>query len=83
MSDAQILQNLVQQLASQVEQAKLQVNKDTPVFTIIQPVSIPFEKSGPSRSLIVLLFLIIGFTSSCLFFLFKGSVLDIINNLKS
>ena len=40
------LKNVTQQLAAQVEQAKLQVNKNTPVFTIINPVTIPYEKSN-------------------------------------
>jgi uncharacterized protein involved in exopolysaccharide biosynthesis len=42
-----IASSVVEQLASQVEQAKLQVNKDTPVFTIIEPVTVPFERSAP------------------------------------
>ena len=50
-SEVNISESIVQQLASQVEQAKLQVNKDTPVFTTIQPVTIPFERSAPKRSL--------------------------------
>ena len=53
-SEVNISESIVQQLASQVEQAKLQVNKDTPVFTTIKPVTIPFERSAPKRSLIVI-----------------------------
>ena len=49
-SEVNISESIVQQLASQVEQAKLQVNKDTPVFTTIKPVTIPFERSAPKRS---------------------------------
>ena len=55
-SELSIAQSVVQQLATQVEQAKLKVNKDTPVFTTIKPVSIPYERSAPSRSLIVMVF---------------------------
>ena len=55
-SEVNISESIVQQLASQVEQAKLQVNKDTPVFTTIKPVTIPFERSAPKRSLIVIIF---------------------------
>jgi len=36
-----IASSVAEQLASQVEQAKLQVNKDTPVFTVIEPVTVP------------------------------------------
>jgi hypothetical protein len=47
------------ELAKQLEQAKIQVQKDTPVFTIVEPVTIPTEKSGPSglKTLVVWLFL--------------------------
>ena len=55
-SEVNISESIVQQLASQVEQAKLQVNEDTPVFTTIKPVTIPFERSAPKRSLIVIVF---------------------------
>lgn len=48
------------ELAKQLEQAKLQVSKDTPIFSIIEPVTVPYEKSGPKRPLILAIFLIVG-----------------------
>ncbi|QDH81251.1 exopolysaccharide biosynthesis protein [Echinicola soli] len=48
------------ELAKQLEQAKLQVSKDTPVFSVIQPVTVPAEKSAPNRSLILVMFTILG-----------------------
>jgi uncharacterized protein involved in exopolysaccharide biosynthesis len=47
-------------LAKQLEQAKIQVKKDTPIFTVIEPVTIPLEKSKPNRPLIVVMGLILG-----------------------
>ena len=35
-----VTSSVFQELAGQVEQAKIQVNKDTPIFTIIEPVSV-------------------------------------------
>lgn len=52
------------ELAKQLEQAKLQVAKDTPVFSIIQPVTIPVQKSSPNRPLILVIFLVIGIVLS-------------------
>lgn len=52
--------NIYTELAKQLEQAKLQVSKDTPIFSIIQPVTIPIEKSAPKRPLIVIVFLFLG-----------------------
>lgn len=48
------------ELAKQLEQAKLQVAKDTPIFSVIQPATIPSEKSAPNRPLIVVIFTILG-----------------------
>jgi uncharacterized protein involved in exopolysaccharide biosynthesis len=52
--------NIYTELAKQLEQAKLQVAKDTPIFTIIQPVTVPTEKSAPKRPLIIIIFIILG-----------------------
>ena len=82
-SEVNISESIVQQLASQVEQAKLQVNKDTPVFTTIKPVTIPFEKSAPKRSLIVITFLFLGFVLSCGYVLVKEPASDILKSIKS
>ena len=82
-SEVNILESIVQQLASQVEQAKLQVNKDTPVFTTIQPVTIPFQKSGPKRSLIVIVFAFLGLVLSSGFVLVKEPVKEILKSIRS
>jgi uncharacterized protein involved in exopolysaccharide biosynthesis len=82
-SEVNISETIVQQLASQVEQAKLQVNKDTPVFTTIKPVTIPFERSAPKRSLIVIIFLFLGFVLSCGYVLIKEPASAILKSIKS
>ena len=50
-----------EELAKQVEQARIQVSKDTPIFTIIDPVVIPNQRTSPKRTLIVLGFTFLGF----------------------
>ncbi len=82
-SDVNILESIVQQLASQVEQAKLQVNKDTPVFTTIQPVTIPYEKSAPKRSQIVIVFAFLGLILSSGFVLVKEPAKEILKSIRS
>ena len=82
-SEVNISESIVQQLASQVEQAKLQVNKDTPVFTTIKPVTIPFDRSAPKRSLIVIMFAFLGLVLSTGYVLVKEPVSDIIKSIKS
>ena len=82
-SEVNISESIVQQLASQVEQAKLQVNKDTPVFTTIKPVTIPFERSAPKRSLIVIIFAFMGLVFSIGFILIKEPVKEILKSIRS
>jgi len=82
-SEVNIAQSIVQQLASQVEQAKLQVNKDTPVFTTIQPVTIPFERSAPKRPLIVVVFVFVGFIISVGYVIVKEPLIKTIQLIKS
>jgi len=82
-SEVNILESIVQQLASQVEQAKLQVNKDTPVFTTIQPVTIPYERSAPKRSRLVIVFAFLGLVLSSGFVLVKEPAKEILKSIRS
>lgn len=47
-------------LATQLEQAKIKVKEETPVFTVLEPVKVPVEKSKPKKILIIVLFVIFG-----------------------
>ena len=82
-SELNIAETVVQQLASQVEQAKLQVNKDTPVFTTIKPVTVPFEKSAPSRISLIIIFLFLGFVLSSGYILIREQAIEILKSIKS
>lgn len=52
--------NLYSELATQLEQAKIEVKKDTPILTVVRPVTIPYKKSKPSRAKILLAFTFLG-----------------------
>ena len=77
-----IASSVVEQLATQLEQAKLQVNKDTPVFTVIEPVTIPFERSAPKRSLIVIIWTFLGAVLSTGFVLIREPASEIFQSIK-
>lgn len=47
-------------LVSQVEQAKMRVSHDTPVFSIIKPVTVPNSKSKPKKYFILMSYLMTG-----------------------
>ncbi len=55
-----IANSVYQELAKQLEQAKIQVKKDTPVFTIVEPVSVPLERTKPNRPMILVIWIFLG-----------------------
>lgn len=55
-----IANSVFQDLAKQLEQAKIQVKKDTPVFTIVEPVVVPSESSKPNRPMILVIWIFLG-----------------------
>jgi LPS O-antigen subunit length determinant protein (WzzB/FepE family) len=59
------------ELAKQLETQRLQVKKDTPLFTVLKPVSVPNEKSAPKKALIIVVYLFLGFVLSVGFVLGK------------
>ncbi len=70
------------EVAKQLEQAKLQVSKDTPIFSVLKPVVVPNEKSGPKRLMIIVIWSFIGFLVASGKVLLGDSIRDIIEKLK-
>lgn len=57
-SDYQLAFDVYSQLAQQLEQAKIQVEEDTPVFSILKPVTVPLEdNSNGIKTLVIWTFL--------------------------
>ena len=63
-AEFEIINAVVTELSKQVEQAKLQVSKDTPVFSTIKEAVIPNKRSSPKRTQIVIISGLIGFIIS-------------------
>lgn len=78
-----VISSVFQELAGQVEQAKIQVNKDTPIFTIIEPVSVPLERSKPRRTMMVIIWTLLGGVFSVGWILVKYPAQQIIKELRS
>jgi uncharacterized protein involved in exopolysaccharide biosynthesis len=70
-------------IVTQLEQVKLQVTKDTPVFSIIKPVVFPNEKSGPKRSLILVVCLFLGVVLSIGYILGKEPIENILKEIRT
>lgn len=59
------------EMAKQLEQAKMQVKKDTPMFTVIQPVTVPTKPSN-SRAKTLIIWTFLGFVLGCGMVLLRG-----------
>jgi LPS O-antigen subunit length determinant protein (WzzB/FepE family) len=66
-----IVNNVFLDLAKQLESQTIKVKQDTPIFTVIKPVSVPTEKSVPDRMVFVLLWVILGLILSSFYVLSK------------
>ncbi len=52
--------SLYSELAKQLESQKIKLKENTPIFTVLEPVSVPTEKSKPKRLLIVTIWTFLG-----------------------
>lgn len=51
------------QVATQLEGARIKVQQDKPVFAVLEPVTVPYKKSAPSKAKILVVFTLL---SACL-----------------
>ncbi|MCK8492295.1 Wzz/FepE/Etk N-terminal domain-containing protein [Spirosoma sp. RP8] len=58
--DFLLAQSVYNDLSKQLEQAKIKVSEESPIFKTLEPASIPLRKSGPNRAAILLGFIIVG-----------------------
>jgi uncharacterized protein involved in exopolysaccharide biosynthesis len=77
-----LVNTVYSELAKQKEQAAIQLSKDTPTFSVLDPVKVPKEKTGPKKSLYVLGTFFIGLIFSSGWFLARKPVHDFINTIK-
>ncbi len=66
-AEFEIINAVVTELSKQVEAAKLQVSKDTPVFSTIKEAVIPNKRTSPKRTQMVIIFGIVGFVISIVY----------------
>jgi len=82
-AEFQIISAVVTELSKQVEQLKLQVSKDTPVFSTIKEVTIPIYRISPKRTQLVIIYGFLGLIISTGFILIKDILLNVLNKIKS
>jgi uncharacterized protein involved in exopolysaccharide biosynthesis len=59
-ADYLLTQSVYNELSKQLEQAKIKVQEETPVFKTLEPASVPLQKSGPKRTVITIAGGVIG-----------------------
>lgn len=52
--------NVYQSLAQRVEESRLSLQEQTPIFSEVQPANVPTERSEPKRGMMVIIFTLLG-----------------------
>lgn len=81
-AEFQIINSVVTELSKQVELAKLEVSKNTPVFSTIKEAVVPNTKDSPYRARIVVLFTIFGFIFSITYVLIIDPLKKVLLEIK-
>lgn len=82
-AEFQIINAVMVELSKQVEQNKLQVSKDTPVFSIIKEATMPVKRSSPKRGQMILIFGFIGLILSVFYTVLKAPLIQFIKEFTS
>ncbi len=70
-ADYMLAQSVYNELSKQLEQSKIKVQEETPVFKTLEPPTVPLRKSGPKRTLIMLGFGVVGVVISLAYALYR------------
>ena len=82
-AEFEIINAVIVELSKQVEQNKLQVSKDTPVFSIVKEATMPVKRSSPKRTAMVIIFGFAGFIISVFYTIIKAPLIQIIKEFNS
>jgi uncharacterized protein involved in exopolysaccharide biosynthesis len=66
-----LVNTVYSELAKQKEQAAIQLSRDTPTFSVLDPVKVPKEKTGPKKSLYILAAFFLGLVFASGWFLLR------------
>lgn len=80
-SEYQLQQNILINLASEYNNNKIKLNKDTPIFSVIDEVSVPNVRSKPKRILLIITYIVLGLLLSISFVLLKDPTFNFIKEI--
>ena len=81
-SEFQLQQNILFTLASEYNNNKIKLNTDTPIFSVIDEVSVPNIRSEPKRGQLVIIYTFLGLVLSFGFVLGREPVSNLIKEIK-
>lgn len=73
-SEMNLAYQIYMQTSQQEQMAKAKVQESTPVFAVIQPSTVPIKPCKPSKTMIMLAALFLGFCLSCAYVLIANSL---------
>lgn len=76
-----LINSIFQEISKQYELSKIQITKDTPVFTILKDAEIPIKKIQPNRLLMLIIFSFLGFSISISYVLLYRKGLKLFNEI--
>ena len=80
-AEYQLQQNILISLANEYNSNKIKLNKDTPIFSVLDEVSVPNKRSEPKRSLITLIYTFLGLILSISYLLTRRRINEIIEKI--
>ena len=81
-SEYQLQQNILINLAAEYNNNKIKLNKDTPIFSVIDEVSVPNQRSKPKRGQLVIIYVFLGLVLSVGFVIGKEPFINLIKEIK-
>lgn len=81
-SEYLLQQSILMSLANEYNSNKIKLNKDTPIFSVLDEVSVPNKRSEPKRKQIVLIYMFVGISMSIVFIWFKDTFKAILQKIK-
>lgn len=82
-SEYQVAYTVYNELAVQLEQAKIAVKESTPILTVIDPVVVPYKRSAPRRAFILFIFIFLGMLFSIAWVIVSPLLKGVINEVKN
>ena len=81
-SEYTLQESILTNLAGEYNNNKIKLNKNTPIFSVIDEVYVPNERSAPKRSMIVIIWVFLGIVLAVGYILAKKPVMDLLSEFK-